>query len=167
MAQIRIERVLALPVVEELIASTMYIVQGAGANDAEIYFTNNDGTSVRHLPTHAEVDQRIAAAIGDFQNIQVLSNLEARDALTLDRVTLALVLDATGDPSVENGSALYVYDLANTTWNKVAEYESLDLSLTWEALGGIPEVLKGLEDVDGQLTYKGEPVGNVLAKAEW
>lgn len=61
MSKILIERVLALPQV--LAASTVYIVQASQAGFAELYFTNNDGSVVRHLPTIADIETLISAAI--------------------------------------------------------------------------------------------------------
>lgn len=187
MTQLRISRVLALPAAGQLTPSTMYIVQGPGATEAQVYFTNNDASAVRHVPTLAEIDQKIQTAIDAFSDMQVVADIAARNALTLTRTSLVLVLDATGDPTVHTGSALYVYDFAHTTWYKVSEYESLDLTLTWDAIQGKPTstpaqiddavskahthanktVLDDLTDVNGQLAYKGAPVANVLDAAEW
>lgn len=187
MTQIRIARVLALPAQNELTASTMYIVQGSAAAEAQLYFTGTDASNVRHLPTNAEIDQKISTAIDGFSDMQVVPTIADRDALALTRTTLVLVLDATADSTVTNGSALYVYDFANTTWHKVSEYESLDLTLTWDAIQGRPEssvaaiddavakahthanktVLDDLTDASGQLAYKGSPIANVVDVAEW
>lgn len=187
MAQLRIERVLALPAPEELIASTMYIVKGAGVTEAELYFTGIEPTDIRHLPTNAEIEQKIDNAVGSFSNIKVVQTIADRDALEPDRTVLVMVLDATGDPSVKSGSALYIYNPFDTTWYKVAEYESLDLDLTWDAIQGRPDstpaeidaavaaththenmrVLDLLGEENGQLTYDGKVVGNFVSVAEW
>ena len=83
---------------------------------------------------------------------------------------------------------MYLYDLANTTWHKVTEYESLDLVLSWDNIAGKPsapaeaidsavtfshihenmDVLDQLSDVGGKLQYNGEDVGGVISNGnEW
>jgi hypothetical protein len=61
MAEIRISRVLALPT--PLAASTIYIVQSAEAGLAEMVFTSNDGSVVRHILNKADVAAMITAAV--------------------------------------------------------------------------------------------------------
>lgn len=186
MAQLRIERVNALP--DPLTASTLYIVKNADAQLADVYFTGTDVAEVRHIISKADVTAMIASAVGNMQNIQVVADIAARDALVLDRTTLVLVLDATADETVEAGSAMYVWDVATTQYFKVAEYESLDIELTWDSIAGRPTstpaaiddaVMKAHthsnkasldkigEDGNGQMTYNGQPVSNYLAVADW
>jgi len=132
MSLLRIERVLALP--GTLTASTMYIVKSAAAPHAEVYFTNADGTEARHIINKSEITTMISDALASFSNIEVVANNAARDALTPDHNILVLSLDATADATVLSGAALYVYQLSNTTWHKVSEFESLDVTLTWASI---------------------------------
>ena len=55
------KRVDTLPVT--LDPSTFYIVKGSGAADVELYFSDNTGSSARHVTTEGEIDSKIAAAI--------------------------------------------------------------------------------------------------------
>lgn len=60
----------------------------------------------------------------------VVNNITERDALTPEESTRAFVIDASDDPTVESGSAGYIYDGAS--WIKTYEQESLDLILSAE-----------------------------------
>ena len=58
----------------------------------------------------------------------MVADIAARNALTgLSPGDQAYVTDASADATVDAGAALYVYDGA--AWNKIAEFESLDLSV--------------------------------------
>lgn len=59
---------------------------------------------------------------------EIVANIAARNALSPTKNILCLVLDASADPTVTAGNALYAYQQSNTTWHKVAEFESMDLS---------------------------------------
>lgn len=188
MPHLNIQRVNTLPGV--LAASTMYIVKGANATAAEIYFTNSDASETRHTLTAAEVTTMISSTLSSFNNIQVVADIAARDVLTAaaDRNVMVLVLDASDDATVTSGAALYVYDEGTTTTTKVSEYESMDVTLTWAALQDKPtssvaaidaavaashthansaQLAKIGEDGDGQLTYNGAAIKAGLQVADW
>ena len=100
-----------------------------------------------------------------------------------------LVRDASGDSTVNKGSATYVFDASNQKFVKVSEHESMDLEFEWNTIKGRPEsspetideavknskheniaVLDALsEDEEGQLLYKGKVVGSdvILHSVEW
>ncbi len=54
----------------------------------------------------------------------------------------AIVADATADPTVKTGSAVYVY--SNNSWTKVYEVESMDLDeyFVWDNIIGKPDITK-------------------------
>ncbi len=184
--QMRIERVNALPAT--LSGSTMYVVKSSEAGLADVYFTNNDGTEARHVIKKSEITDMINTSIGNFTNIQLAADITARDALSLARNALVLVLDATDDATVSNGAALYLYDVATTAWHKVSEFESMDVTLTWDAIQGRPtstvaeidnavakahvhankaQLDKIGEDADGVLQYNGAYIEAQIAVNEW
>lgn len=184
--QMRIERVNALPAT--LSGSTMYVVKSSEAGLADVYFTNNDGTEARHVIKKSEITDMINTSIGNFTNIQLAADITARDALSLTRNALVLVLDATDDATVSNGAALYLYDVATTAWHKVSEFESMDVTLTWDAIQGRPtstvaeiddavakahvhankaQLDKIGEDADGVLQYNGAYIEAQIAVNEW
>lgn len=188
MSKIRIERVLALP--DPLVGSTIYIVKAADATHAEMFFTNNDGSEIRHLLNKAEVNDMITTAINSFNNIMVVQDIATRNALVLERNALVLVVNATGDGTVSSGAAMYVYDHGNSSYYKVSEYESMDMTfdLSWGNITGGPssspvaidsavaaahvhanaDVLGQLgEGPGGNLTYKGNPLEAFVAVKDW
>lgn len=185
---LRIERVTALPAT--ISPSTMYIVRAAEAGLAEIYFSNNDGSEVRHVINKQEITAMMTGAISDFTNIQLAADIAARNALgaALTRNALVLVTDATGDATVTAGAAMYFYDNAGAAWIKVSEFESLDVTLTWDAIVGKPsstaaqidaavanshthanklQLDKIGEDAQGKLLYNGARPEAPVAVASW
>lgn len=185
MAQLRIERVASLPA--QLTASTLYFVRATDADLAEIVLVGTDVAEVRHLLNKTDVAAMIAAASTELSNIIVVPNIAARDALAPTQNEIVLVVDATGDPSVNQGAATYLYDLATTSWIKIAEYESMDVSFDWSNILNGPSstpaqidsavsqahthankaVLDLLGADEAGLTYDGQPVGNFITNAEW
>ena len=63
--------------------------------------------------------------------IVIVANLRERD--TQDHNKLVYVKDATGDPSIKAGGAVYIFDNTSTTWVKICESESMDLEAWLEA----------------------------------
>lgn len=92
------------------------------------------------------------------------ADIAARDAMVagMTKNTFVMVADATGDATVGVGSALYFRNINTNTWTKVAEYESMDIT--------IPNlnILEELGDSNGLLTYKGSLVATVQhSGSEW
>ena len=181
-----IERVTALPAV--LTPSAMYIVKSSDAGLAEVYFSNSTGTEARHVINKSEINAMISTQISSFSNIQVVADITARDALNPTRNVMALALDATGDATVTNGAALYVFDDATDVWHKVSEFESLDVVLEWDAIQGRPastvtqiddavskahthankaELDKIGEDAQGNFQYNGAYIDANIAVSDW
>ena len=145
-----IERVLTLP--EVLAPSTMYIVKSTDPGLADIYFTNANATEVRRVISKSDILGLIADAIGGFSTTVIVNTIAERDALVLTSNTMVMVLDATGDVTVTAGAATYVFSAFNTTWYKIAEYESLDLVVSWSALQDKPT--SSVTDIDLAVTQK-------------
>lgn len=114
-------------------------------------------TNTKHAEALAYADSAVSNAVAalDLSNSAVYAaNIAARDALTLTKNSFVMVADASADATVETGAALYFYNLATTSYVKVAEYESMDLFPN-------QAVLQDLSDVGGQLYYKGAAVATV------
>jgi len=67
--------------------------------------------------------------------VTYVADITARDALSAEqKKSLAFVIDATGDPTVTRGAAMYGWDeTANSNagaWVKIAEVESLDIDVS-------------------------------------
>jgi hypothetical protein len=185
MANFRAEKVLALP--GTLAANTIYFVaDGVDADLMEVYVSSSDGASARRVPTMADINTAIAGATSAPNGIIVVNDITARDNLGHALPSkMVLVVDATGDNTVASGAATYVND--GNTWIKIAEHESLDVTLEWASIQNGPTssvaaidlavtnshthankvVLDLLTAVGGGLNYNGTPVGTNFATVAW
>lgn len=115
-----------------------YVENGAYA---ESYVTNQAGVA-KALGNSAMINALINDALASLPSsgapVLFVPDIAARDALEPEQAVFVLVQDATGDPTVEAGAALYAWNPATSAWLKVAEYESMDVQLTWAAIQGKP-----------------------------
>lgn len=139
MAQLKFYGVATLPA--QLEADAFYFVQNG--NYAESYVTNSSGVA-RMIGNSAMINALIAAELanwtGSSNQVQIAADIAARDALasTATHNLMVVVINASDDPTVDSGSALYAYDLASATWFKLAEYESMDVVVQWGDIQGGP-----------------------------
>lgn len=132
MAQVRFYKVTTLP--GTLQPDSFYYVENGSY--AESYLTNSAGVA-RAVGNSAMINALISEALanwsGSASTVQIVADIAARDALiaTLDTNAMILVVDASADPTVEAGSALYAYDATAEEVYKIAEYESMDVVLSW------------------------------------
>ena len=125
--------------------------------------TNHKHTAVDITDFTTSVDARITAQKGinnglatldanglipasqipaEYKEARIVSNITARDALSAFSGLHALVLDATGDNTVETGGAEYIYD--GTKWVKVSELNDLDAVITWANIQNKPDFVNSL-----------------------
>ncbi|WP_313117977.1 hypothetical protein [Ectopseudomonas guguanensis] len=139
MAQVRFYKVTSLP--GTLQADAFYYVENG--TYAESYLTNSAGVA-RAVGNSAMINALISEALanwsGSASTVQIVADIAARDALiaTLDANAMILVVDASADPTVDAGSALYAYDATADEVYKIAEYESMDVVLQWADIVGGP-----------------------------
>ena len=117
----------------------------------------------------------LAQLPAEVKETKVVADIDARDAIAEKYESLfVFVIDATDDPTVNDGGALYVYD--GTAWVKVSETESMDLTFEWDAIENKPtsavadiddavakrhehanktQLNKIAEDGEGDMTYNG------------
>lgn len=187
MSQLRFYAVAQLPNTPE--PNSFYFVENG--DYAESYLTSSNGTPrlVGNTLMIGEIIAEEAGNWGGTDQVTIVDNILARDALASDADTnlMVMVLDASADPTVDAGSAMYVYQLSADAWHKVSEYESMDLVLSWESLQGRPTsssqeidtavgqahehanaaVLEELGDSGGALTYKGTPLRTQWETKAW
>lgn len=133
------------------------------------YYTKSQvNTLLNSYSTKVETAAAIATAISGLDIVSPVKwaeDIAERDALavTATKDILVLVGDATADATVDAGSALYFYELANTAWHKVAEFESMDVIIPNKS------ILEKLSvDEKGNLLYDGAAIGGVVQGAhEW
>lgn len=186
MALVKFYKVAVLP--GELQPDSFYYVENGGY--AESYLTDSAGTAKavgNSAMINALIDAAITDALADYNALEIVVDIAARDALELARNALVLVIDASADATVGAGSALYAYSESADSWTKVAEYESMDVVIQWAAIQGRPNstpaqidsavsqahshgnkaVLDGLSESAGQLHYNGAPITTEWATNNW
>lgn len=137
MAKLQVFKEVALPAT--LAPSAIYFIAPVGSPYTDIYVTDVAGTAYRHTITEANVQDIITANIAAMNDMTVVADIAARDALLpLTIVKLVLVQNATADPTVTAGAASYVWNPASSAWVKLTEYESLDVVVSWGAITGRP-----------------------------
>lgn len=130
-------KVSALP--GTLVANAIYYVSVAGnPNLVEIYVVNNDGVAARHVINSADVSAMIATAMAASNQLTIVADIAARNALAPTVATWAYVVNATGDATVVSGGATYLFNPTGSVWIKSSEAESLDIVLNWASIQGKP-----------------------------
>jgi hypothetical protein len=154
MSQFKTYRVAILPATFN--PNSLYFVRSATADLMDIYMSNEDGSSVRHIININEINALIStavnASVADNTSIKAVDTIAQRNLLVLPKNGFVLVRNATADTTVKAGGALYFYDtdmvLAATAtstitnadrYSKIAEYEGLDVTPMWDALVGKPQ----------------------------
>lgn len=144
---------------EELPLDTLLVlktpqVTGGG----QVYYTTSYVSLQDFLSAHVLhedfVENIVNGVLDDNSYILVASDIAGRDLLTPTRNSLVWVLDATDDETVETGGAVYVYRLSNETYNKVAEFESMDVVLDWDNIQNKPT--NAVEDIDDAVDKRHE-----------
>lgn len=131
MAEIKIFKETSVPATLE--ANAIYLIGPANDNSLlEVYVVNNAGTATRKTLGPAEVQALIDASLAGLNSLEIVADIAARDALTITGNGLVLVIDATSDTTVDVGAAMYAFD--GSAFTKVTEFESLDITLTWDSL---------------------------------
>ena len=182
---LKIVRVNSLPGTLE--PETIYLT-AMGPSEVRVTVVGNTAQDVRSTVTRSEIagdinasgavfinsavaqsktytDETVANAIAGLDSSAApyyVDTVAERNALALDSNAFVVVGDATGDATVASGSALYFYNASTTSFMKLAEYESMDISIPNKA------IIENLSEVDGELAYKGEKVGTVMSGVhEW
>ena len=82
-----------------------------------------------------------------FKEAAVVNDIAARDQLTPFQGMHALVIDASGDETVESGGgAEYVYN--GSKWIKISEFNELDTLVDWENVQNKPSFVKKLVELE-------------------
>ncbi len=163
----------------------MYIVAPTARPEyIEIYLCDKDESTLKRVFSSVDAQALIAQQVQGMATFTSVADISARDSLDTNTVKRVLVLDATADPSVTQGSASYAYDDINGQWVKTGEAESMDLALHWDNIEGKPNVSSAQleqavnnahshanktqldnidEDENGNLTYNGSLVGGTIS----
>lgn len=184
---IRFHRLTSLP--QSFEPNSIYVINRPNENTyAEMYITGLTGNVVRRLPNKEDIENLIISYINSSNELLIVDTITDRDNLNLNRNAFVLVLDASADPTVNSGSALYVYKATTQEWIKVAEYESMDVVIQWDNIQGKPtstpndiddavakrhmhnnltQLNKISEDVDGNFMYNNKYPVIVWDTTDW
>lgn len=110
----------------------------SGVNKVEVYVSNSAGTGLRRVLNESDVQTMINTSLSSLTEISVVADIAARNALNPTTSRYVFVRNATGDATVASGAAAYIWDVTNTAWVKVSEFESMDVSFSWAGLTGKP-----------------------------
>ncbi len=138
MSVVKLFRETALP--STLEANSIYFIAPTATPEfIEIYVVGNTSSVVKRTVTKSDVLQWINEALSSAaQEVYIVNNIAARNALNPTRPTFAYVIDATGDSTVSSGGATYLYNPNTESWIKIAEWESMDLVIQWSSIQGRP-----------------------------
>lgn len=181
MAALNFYKVTSLP--GTLVANSVYFVENG--TYAETYVTDTAG--VAKGVGNSTMITAVAGGAGAPSQVEVVADIAARDALTLTKNTMVLVLSAIGDATVAAGSALYVWVQSTTSYSKIAEYESMDVVLQWANIQGKPTSsvanidlavtnshthsnkasLDKISEIGGLLAYDGAVVATQWISTDW
>lgn len=145
------------PSAGQWVNDSIYLIQKTAGVDADLYFVNSSGTPF-NLGNAAFFLARLNEQKGQVNGVATLDGSGKIPASQLPTIATAseliieavyadlianspsyganrivLVKDASGDPNTTSGAALYVWDEGNSTIERIAEFESLDVSLSFFA----------------------------------
>lgn len=196
-SELRIEKLLELPVQSLWTPSTLYLVSNVSlGGHLDVYLTSSDASTIKRFLNNSDVSTMIASSLQSFSSIRVVNTIAERNALITGAPgngfntatpSQVLVITATADPTVLTGGATYIWEPVTQAWIKISEYESLDLVLNWSSMVGGPTstvaqiddavakthahanktVLDALDSSNGKLTYNGKPIRAFLDSEQW
>lgn len=188
MSSINWHKVSALP--GTLSPNSFYFVENGSY--AESYLTNDAGIP-KSIGNTAMINALVASALanwsGGASSVTIVPTWAEMQTLlpSLTENSLLLCVDASGDSTVDLGSALYAYDVSAEILYKISEYESMDITISWADIDGRPSstaaqidstvaqshthsnktVLDGFTEVEGKLRYNGAAVSSEWATRNW
>lgn len=152
LSNILFHKVLQLP--ETLESNAFYFVENGEFADSYITTSGPDPQARQIGRSAAQINSMIDAKLDQHNSLKIVADITERDILAddLNRNIVVLVTDATDDETVDVGAALYAYDAELDTFTKIAEYESMDIVLEWDAIEGRPE--SSVEDIDAAVEQR-------------
>ena len=151
MAELKVFKETALPGTLE--ANSVYLINPAGQSTyVEVYVTGTSASTVRRMIKESDIQAIINTAISGIAAVEVVADIASRDALSLADNAVVLVLDASSDSSVNSGAATYIYSDASSSFEKIAEYESMDLAINWADIQNKPT--SSVADIDDSVAKK-------------
>lgn len=117
--------------------SIYYIAPAGSPNYVEIYITNASAQA-RRVIKESDIQAMINSTIAAANELTIVADIAARNALNPTKVVYVYVQNATGDTTVASGGATYMFNPTGSVWIKISEAESLDVVLQWNNIQGKP-----------------------------
>lgn len=171
----------------ERIKNCIYLVKEQGKTDFDIYMVDAEGSAFTHFN-----EKRFKTLFDHYsetnKELFVVSDIAERDAIDSENNFLVFVLDATDDPVIGGGEALYFYIASLLRFVCVYQSKHVQREVDWSKLVNGPNssasqidiavsnththenknVLDELEVNDNQLHFKGKLVSTVvLVESNW
>lgn len=171
----------------ERIKNCIYLVKEPNKTDFDIYMVDAEGNAFTHFN-----EKRFKSLFDHYsqtnQELFVVNDIAERDAVDSERNFLVFVLDATADPNLGGGEALYFYIASLVKFVCIYQSKQIQRELDWSKLVNGPNsspsqiddavrnththenknVLDGLGTEDDLLTYKGKLVSTVIfVESNW
>jgi len=122
-------KVVTLPDSGDLVASSIYFCYSG--QYIEVFVTGDD--AVAHPAGNSGmITQLINSLISSTTSVFYVPDIASRNSLQPSLNVICYVVDATGDPSVSSGSALYVYEFSTQIWHKIFDNSSIQVS--WDSI---------------------------------
>jgi len=111
--------------------------------DARITAQKGSANGIASLDSDGTIP--ISQIPSTFKEAEVVADITARDELKPFSGLHVLVLDATGDSTVESGGAEYIYN--GTKYVKVSELNNLDAVISWTNITDRPDLAETFLDL--------------------
>ena len=120
-------------------ANTFYFVQNGSY--AESYLTTSNG-ALRRMGNSRMIEDVVRSELTTHykNNLMFAADITARDSLGVqaEGSIMVVVLDASGDPEIPEGAALYVYDYQYQEWHLLTQYGTADATVDWINIANRP-----------------------------
>ena len=134
--------------------NAQFLVKNAAGTGYDKYNWETLSAQVRRTEGGQTIEAAISAlesTVGGASQFIFVDDITERDGLTgLVKGDRVFVIDATDDSTVDDGWAVYIWDGA--VFIKLAEEESMDVSLVWSAISGRPS--SAVADIDAAVTLR-------------
>jgi hypothetical protein len=161
---LKIFRETALPA--SLETYSIYMIAPTARPDyVEMYVTGATTGTVKRIINETDINLLVSNAIASANELKIVDDIYARDqyitpGTTSTAAKYAFVINAsTGsnglfDSTVKSGGATYLYnpEIGFTSWIKISEAESMDVTVNWADINGGPS--SSVTDIDDAVSKR-------------
>lgn len=122
------------------------------------------------MPYLGDIHTGIPGGAADGTDVRAVETIADRDALKphLSDREMVIVRDASADPNVDSGGAIYIYNSATDDFTKLSEAESTDIIHSWSLIQGKPTSTPAQIDfAAGAAHNHGRPLPDIDTAVDW